>query len=82
MLRGRRASGRRRAKRELVRLADAAEHATDAVISIDQRARVRHWNRGAERLYGWTAAEAVGRSIYELIAITDEPDLDIARMLG
>ncbi|KMZ12189.1 diguanylate cyclase/phosphodiesterase (GGDEF & EAL domain) with PAS/PAC sensor(s) [Candidatus Burkholderia humilis] len=29
--------------------------------------RVRYWNKGAERLYGWTVEEAVGRSVEELL---------------
>ena len=28
----------------------------------------RHWNRGAERLHGWTLAEAVGKNALELIS--------------
>ena len=40
---------RKRAERELARLADATEHATDAVVSIDLEGCVRHWNHGAER---------------------------------
>ncbi|MFL6139286.1 MAG: PAS domain S-box protein [Frankiaceae bacterium] len=32
-----------------------------AVIATDLTGRVEHWNAEAERLYGWTAAEAVGR---------------------
>jgi diguanylate cyclase (GGDEF)-like protein/PAS domain S-box-containing protein len=75
-------SVRKRAERELQRLAQAAEHATDAVISIDLDARVRHWNAGAERLYGWSAREATGRTLHELIAFTDEPRDEIARMLA
>ena len=73
---------RKRTERELARLADAAEHGTDAVISIDLDARVRHWNRGAERLYGWSSEEAIGKSLFELIAFTDEPDREIAEMLA
>ena len=38
-----------------------------AVIAVDLDSRVVHWSPGAERLYGWTAAEAVGRSVRELI---------------
>jgi len=75
-------SERKRAERELARLADAAEHGTDAVISIDLDARVRHWNRGAERLYGWSSEEAIGESLYELTAFTDEPHREIAKMLA
>ncbi len=76
---------REAAERELRRLADAAELGTDAVSSIDLEARVRHWNPGAERLFGYSAAEAVGRSLYELTVFTvftDEPRAQIARMLA
>jgi len=73
---------RKQAERELARLADAAEHGTDAVISIDLDARVCHWNRGAERLYGWSREEAVGKSLYELTVFTDEPRDAIERMLA
>src|SRR4051812_49954462 len=37
-----------------------------AVIATDLQGRVRYWNAGAERMYGWTAAEAVGRPATEL----------------
>lgn len=51
---------RKRVERELARLADAVEHGTDAVVSIDLD--VCHWNPGAEQLFGWSAEEALGRS--------------------
>ncbi len=38
----------------------------DAVIFIDLEGRVRTWSRGAERTYGWTSEEAVGRRLDEL----------------
>ena len=37
-----------------------------AVIATDADGTVVYWNTAAERLYGWSAAEAVGRSIMEL----------------
>ena len=40
---------------------------SEAIISTDARFVVETWNRSAERLYGWSAAEAVGRTIQELI---------------
>lgn len=40
--------------------------AGDAIIVRDARRRTAFWNRGAERLYGWTAAEAKGRSMSQL----------------
>lgn len=71
-----------REQRELVRLAEAAELGTDAVISIDLEQKVRHWNRGAERLYGFSAEEAIGRRLDELTVFTGEPDRHIAQMLA
>ena len=37
-----------------------------AVIATDLDGVVRYWNDAAEKLYGWTAAEAVGHSIARL----------------
>jgi two-component system, LuxR family, sensor kinase FixL len=38
-----------------------------AVVATDLQAAILSWNRGAERLYGYTAQEAVGRSIAILL---------------
>jgi PAS domain S-box-containing protein len=57
---------RKRAESEIhlqARLLDAV-HA--AVIATDLEGSVTHWNRGAERMYGWTREETVNRSITEL----------------
>jgi len=49
------------------------DQAHDAIIvrSIRTR-RITFWNQGAERLYGWTMAEAIGRNVGELIYL--DPD--------
>jgi diguanylate cyclase (GGDEF)-like protein/PAS domain S-box-containing protein len=39
-----------------------------AVVATDTDGRVTHWNRGAERLYGWTLDEAIGHVGRELLA--------------
>ena len=36
-------------------------------IARDFDGTIRHWSAGAERLYGWTAAEAAGRSLHALL---------------
>ncbi|MEV6305420.1 PAS domain S-box protein [Actinoplanes sp. NPDC051861] len=42
-------------------LATVAEHIDDAIIGADPDGIITAWNRGAERLFGWTAAEIIGR---------------------
>jgi PAS domain S-box-containing protein len=42
------------------------EGAADAVLFTDRAGKILLWNSGAERMFGWTAAEAVGKSM-ELI---------------
>jgi diguanylate cyclase (GGDEF)-like protein/PAS domain S-box-containing protein len=37
----------------------------DAIIMIGVDGRVRYWNRAAERIFGYTAAEAQGKRIHE-----------------
>ncbi|MUN41152.1 sensor histidine kinase [Actinomadura litoris] len=37
------------------------ESAADAIVAVDQRHRVTVWNPAAERMFGWSAKEMVGR---------------------
>jgi PAS domain S-box-containing protein len=39
----------------------------DTVFVRDMDDVIRYWNRGAEQLYGWTRAEAVGKTTHELL---------------
>jgi len=39
------------------------ETAPDAVIYADEDGAIRFWNAGAERIFGWSAAEAEGCSL-------------------
>lgn len=41
--------------------------ANDAIFVRTASDRVSYWNQGAERLYGWTKEEALGRSTHELL---------------
>jgi PAS domain S-box-containing protein len=48
-------------------VAGIVEASTDSIVVIDRDGTIRAWNRGAERLYGYTAEEAVGRSILMVV---------------
>jgi len=61
-----------------VRLLDAVEQ---AVIVTDPSGRVVYWNPFAERLYGWSAKEALGKTTIELIA-SEEAQQHSAEMMA
>jgi two-component system, cell cycle sensor histidine kinase and response regulator CckA len=59
------------AELDRLRLVAVVESSDDAIVSKDLDGTIRTWNRAAERIFGYTAAEMVGDSIFRLIP----PDL-------
>jgi len=57
----------KKVERANAELAKIVESADTAIISKDLAGTVLTWNRGAERIYGYSSAEMVGRSIGLLI---------------
>jgi PAS domain S-box-containing protein len=69
---------RSRAEQDLRRLAAIIESCEDAIISKNLDGVITSWNSGAERLFGYTAAEAIGRPVTMLIPperIDEEPGI-------
>jgi PAS domain S-box-containing protein len=41
--------------------------APDGVVIVDREGLIRYWNRGAERIFGYSAAEVAGRNLDVII---------------
>jgi PAS domain S-box-containing protein len=61
-------SDRRRAEEQLKEQAALLDKAQDAIMVRDLEHRIVYWNKSAERIFGWTAAEAVGKNSLELVS--------------
>lgn len=58
---------RKRIEERLLQLAAIVEWSDDAIISKTLEGVILTWNSGAERVYGYTAAEAIGRQMTMLL---------------
>ena len=56
--------------RNLAHMAAIIEFSDDAIISTDLSGIIKTWNKAAERIYGYSAAEAIGQPITMLIPST------------
>ncbi|MDQ3116001.1 MAG: response regulator [Verrucomicrobiota bacterium] len=54
-------------RRELLRHAELLDLANDAIVISDAAGQISYWNRGAERLYGWSRDEAAGREVHTFL---------------
>jgi PAS domain S-box-containing protein len=57
----------REAEETRARLAALVESSDDAIIGRNLEGLITSWNAGAERLYGYTAAEVIGQPVSRLI---------------
>lgn len=60
-------TARKSQERQLRYHASLQENVSDAVIVTDALFCIQSWNKAAERIYGWRAEEANGKSILELL---------------
>ncbi len=62
---------RRRHEEQLREQAALLDLAADAIFVRDLDHLLTYWNKSSERIFGWTAAEAVGRSALDLLVRKD-----------
>jgi PAS domain S-box-containing protein len=71
-----------KARAEAVELTSLLDLAQDAILSLSLTGVVEFWNKGAEQMYGWRAAEALGRISHEILQTEfPQPRRDIERAL-
>jgi two-component system, cell cycle sensor histidine kinase and response regulator CckA len=58
--------------REIREQATLIAKARDAILVCDLQAATTFWNEGAERLYGWTSAEAVGKNANDFFRVAPQ----------
>jgi diguanylate cyclase (GGDEF)-like protein/PAS domain S-box-containing protein len=62
----------RRSEQRTQELSDTLDGALDAFMAFDATGRTVAWNSRAESLFGWSAAEVLGRDPVEFMMSTDE----------
>ncbi|MES2153990.1 MAG: PAS domain S-box protein, partial [bacterium] len=73
---------RRKEDGQLRRLASVVIDSNDAITVQDLNGRFEAWNKGAERMYGYTEAEALGMSTGQLVPAAERARaLDLVRQI-
>lgn len=49
--------------------ANMLQNVNDAVIASDKNLRIMSWNSAAEKIYGWSEAEVLGKTVRETLAV-------------
>lgn len=60
-------SERKQAEEKIREQAALLDKARDAIIVADLKERIVYWNQSAERIYGWSAAEVMGKTLPEVL---------------
>jgi PAS domain S-box-containing protein len=69
----------KRTEEDLQRLAAIVESSEDAIVAKDLNGFITSWNPGAQRLFGYTAAEVIGKPIS--IIMPDDHKADMTAIL-
>jgi len=70
---------RKRAEEQIREQATLLDKSQDAILVLDMEERILLWNKSANRLFGWTASEAIGTKADELLFKQISPQLESAQ---
>ncbi len=77
-------TGRRQSEEALAqavqRLSAHMDNSPLAVVEFDAQFRVTRWSKEAERMFGWTCEEIIGRSISEVKWVYDDDIVKVAQV--
>ncbi|MCU1289454.1 MAG: two-component hybrid sensor and regulator [Acidobacteria bacterium] len=70
---------RKLAEERIRQQASLLDKAQDAILVCDLNYRILYWNKSAERIYGWTTEEVLGKEICDVICAGDDSQITKAR---
>jgi two-component system cell cycle sensor histidine kinase/response regulator CckA len=70
---------RKKASEQLREQAALLDQAQDAILVRDLENNILFWNKGAERIYGWTPEEALGQDARSLLFGDETNQFDVAK---
>jgi len=70
---------RKRAEEQIKEQAALLDQAQDAILVRDLDQNILFWNKGAEKIYGWSAEEVIGKNAEEILFKDRSKQFDAAR---
>ena len=70
----------KKADEQIAEQAAYLDKAQDAIIVRDLEGQILFWNKGAERLYGWTGEEAASRNVTDMLNADTKKFVEITRL--
>ncbi|HJT29446.1 MAG TPA: PAS domain S-box protein [Pyrinomonadaceae bacterium] len=70
---------RKRAEEQIMEQAALLDQAQDAILVRDLDQNILFWNKGAEKIYGWSAEEVIGKNAGELLFKDRSAQFEAAR---
>jgi len=71
---------RKLAEERIRQQASLLDNAQDAILVCDLKYQILYWNKGAERIYGWSLSEVLGKNICEVLLGGDDRRIEEAHV--